>query len=239
MWTWMMQVFHEVQQRGGYDVVTSVKLWKDVCRTLNVNLKGQTSASYNMRLNYEKCLLDFEHYLSSGRYSQELKDGSAPSCSVYEPYPQKLRGIDLETPVARGTSTSIGDGDQMTTRGVRRQHRNGTLTQLLMGETSATEWNGQKSLLTAQKRSESERVISPKEYKKAPLVAATAVETPFVVPPVTQGNASEFENAKKLPIDQKDSVEIQPGESIGRKRSHTCPTQTHPHALSHFLNDGW
>lgn len=67
-----MKVFHEVQNRGGYDRVTQLKLWKEVCRTLNVNLTGQTSASYNMRLNYEKCLLDFEHYLAKGEYTREV-----------------------------------------------------------------------------------------------------------------------------------------------------------------------
>lgn len=38
-----------------------------VCRCLPVDLTGQTSASYNMRLNYERCLLDFENYLACGQ----------------------------------------------------------------------------------------------------------------------------------------------------------------------------
>ncbi len=44
---------------------------QDVCRALALDLKGQTSASYNMRLNYEKTLLEFENYLSCGQYSAD------------------------------------------------------------------------------------------------------------------------------------------------------------------------
>ncbi|KAK9824407.1 hypothetical protein WJX72_010057 [[Myrmecia] bisecta] len=72
-------VFFEVQDRGGYDHVTAQKLWKDVCRCLGLDLRGQTSASYNMRLNYEKCLLDFEAYLASGDYTADLAADTAPS----------------------------------------------------------------------------------------------------------------------------------------------------------------
>ena len=50
-----------------------------MCRSLEVDLTGQTSASYNMRLNYEKCLLEFEIYLSSGQYIADLAAGTAPS----------------------------------------------------------------------------------------------------------------------------------------------------------------
>ncbi len=52
---------------------------QDVCRSLEVDLTGQTSASYNMRLNYEKCLLEFESYLASGQFAAELAAGSAPA----------------------------------------------------------------------------------------------------------------------------------------------------------------
>ena len=52
---------------------------QEVCRSLEVDLTGQTSASYNMRLNYEKCLLEFEMYLASGQYAADLAAGTAPS----------------------------------------------------------------------------------------------------------------------------------------------------------------
>ncbi|RMZ57731.1 hypothetical protein APUTEX25_001701, partial [Auxenochlorella protothecoides] len=71
-------VFWAVSARGGYETVTAGKQWKEICRCLDVDLTGQTSASYNMRLNYERCLLDFENYLASGKYEEDLAAGAAP-----------------------------------------------------------------------------------------------------------------------------------------------------------------
>ena len=57
-----------------------------MCRSLGLDLSGQTSASYNMRLNYERCLLDFENYLGSGQYAGDLAAGAAPQfASITEP----------------------------------------------------------------------------------------------------------------------------------------------------------
>ncbi|GMH41171.1 hypothetical protein BSKO_09081 [Bryopsis sp. KO-2023] len=98
------RVFHEVQNRGGYDRVTQLKLWKEVCRTLNVNLTGQTSASYNMRLNYEKCLLDFEHYLAKGEYTREVAQGTAPSCSKLDSAPVAAKPRPAMSPGPLSTS---------------------------------------------------------------------------------------------------------------------------------------
>lgn len=53
-----------------------------MCRSLGLDLSGQTSASYNMRLNYERCLLDFENYLGCGQYTEDLASGNAPHYSV-------------------------------------------------------------------------------------------------------------------------------------------------------------
>ena len=61
---------------------------QDVCRALEVDLTGQTSASYNMRLNYEKCLLEFEGYLASGQYDIDVSMGTAPN--PYEARPAAL-----------------------------------------------------------------------------------------------------------------------------------------------------
>lgn len=57
---------------------------QEVCRSLGVELRGQTSASYNMRLNYERCLLEFEHYLATGQYPSDLAAGQAPSADVMQ-----------------------------------------------------------------------------------------------------------------------------------------------------------
>ena len=55
--------------------VTDLKLWKDVCRVVKPDLTGLTSASYNMRHNYEKCLLEFEDYMASERYTVDMEAG--------------------------------------------------------------------------------------------------------------------------------------------------------------------
>jgi hypothetical protein len=71
-------VWWAVVAHGGYEVVSSHKLWKEVCRSLAIDLSGQTSASYNMRLNYERCLLDFENYLACGQFQADVAAGRAP-----------------------------------------------------------------------------------------------------------------------------------------------------------------
>ena len=57
------RVFAEVQARGGFRAVTDAKRWREVCRSLGHDLSGQTSASFAMRQNYERCLLDYEAHL--------------------------------------------------------------------------------------------------------------------------------------------------------------------------------
>lgn len=206
-------MFHEVQERGGYDVVTSLKLWKDVCRTLNVDLKGQTSASYNMRLNYEKCLLDFEHYLSSGRYTQELQNGTAPSCTIFETFPQRLREFELEALMARGSGTIL-EPDQIKTRGARRSRETVSMTQLLIGEAQAKDQGHRLLQKTAQKPFQFERRISPNQHKGTSQSAGGDAGR-AILPPVAHGLPSEFESLKRVDYHRKDPVEIQPGESIG------------------------
>ena len=63
-------------------LLSAEMVWQDVCRALGVDLTGQTSASYNMRLNYEKCLLDFEAYLISGNFIIDTAAGRAPSADM-------------------------------------------------------------------------------------------------------------------------------------------------------------
>ena len=59
-----------------------------MCRALALDLKGQTSASYNMRLNYEKTLLEFENYLSCGQYSADAARGAQRA--ALRPNPPRL-----------------------------------------------------------------------------------------------------------------------------------------------------
>lgn len=72
------RVWWSVMDRYGYEAVCASKQWRDVAKSLNVNLTGQTSASFNMRLNYERCLLDFENYLCCGQYDEDVADNKAP-----------------------------------------------------------------------------------------------------------------------------------------------------------------
>jgi len=72
------RVWWSVMDRNGYESVSAQKQWRDVAKSLNVNLTGQTSASFNMRLNYERCLLDFENYLCCGQYDEDASNNKAP-----------------------------------------------------------------------------------------------------------------------------------------------------------------
>jgi hypothetical protein len=59
---------------------------QEVCRCLDVDLTGQTSASFNMRQNYERCLFQFEDYLASGAYVADVNAGRAPSAEAIAPF---------------------------------------------------------------------------------------------------------------------------------------------------------
>ena len=56
----LRKVYVEVRARGGHDEVCKHKRWLEVSRTLGVNLTGLTSAGFQMRKNYEACLLAYE-----------------------------------------------------------------------------------------------------------------------------------------------------------------------------------
>jgi hypothetical protein len=53
----------EVMCLGGSDLVTEEKRWKQVARTLGKDLTKQTSASFAMRSNFQKALVDVEAWL--------------------------------------------------------------------------------------------------------------------------------------------------------------------------------
>jgi hypothetical protein len=71
------RVFAEVQARGGFRAVTDAKRWREVCRSLGHDLSGQTSASFAMRQNYERCLLDYEAHLYEEERRGESSDARA------------------------------------------------------------------------------------------------------------------------------------------------------------------
>ena len=83
---------------------------QEVCRCLEVDLTGQTSASYNMRLNYEKCLLEFEMYLASGQYEIDLSVGNAPSPDeiTHNNTKREVMGTYMPPPVLSLSSAGSG-----------------------------------------------------------------------------------------------------------------------------------
>ncbi len=73
---------------------------------MGVNLAGQTSASYYMRLNYERCLLEFEHYISNGQYLADLAANAAPSPdNMQHPPPSLLK--DQLLPLDKDSRKSV------------------------------------------------------------------------------------------------------------------------------------
>ena len=59
----LYRVLVEVMCLGGYELVTEEKRWKQVARTLGKDLTTQTSASFALRNNYQRYLLEFEMWL--------------------------------------------------------------------------------------------------------------------------------------------------------------------------------
>ena len=71
---------------------------QEVCRCLDVDLTGQTSASFNMRQNYERCLFEFEDYLASGAYVADVNAGRAPSADAVVPFHCRHPIVQLPAP---------------------------------------------------------------------------------------------------------------------------------------------
>ena len=67
---------------------------------MGVDLTGQTSASFNLRTNYDKIMLSFEHYLASPAYARDLLSGTAPATDMLEPL--ATRQVVIRQPEGRG-----------------------------------------------------------------------------------------------------------------------------------------
>jgi len=82
----LSKLYDAVQEKGGYHVVTRHRLWRSVCVDLDFDLAGQTSASYAMRNNYERC----------GLFLFELAEGVAetPVSKLSELAAEKARIAD-------------------------------------------------------------------------------------------------------------------------------------------------
>lgn len=95
-----------------------------ICKCLDVDLTGMTSASYSLCRQYERCLLDFEAYITSGQYADEVAMSMAPSpesAMLYTPSPE------TEAVVARVYSMLAARVPQATAGGeTQRTERNTT-----------------------------------------------------------------------------------------------------------------
>ena len=71
-------LFVEALYQGGYNSITREKLWKSVARGLRVDLSGQTSASFALRVKYEQYLRDLEYLVRETGVPEPLADGVDP-----------------------------------------------------------------------------------------------------------------------------------------------------------------
>ena len=63
----LQDLFLIVLQHGGHKGVTSSKKWSHVIRSIGIQ-KHSTSGSFNVRKLYEKYLVEFEQFVTSGQY---------------------------------------------------------------------------------------------------------------------------------------------------------------------------
>eukprot|EP00230_Micromonas_polaris_P001641 CAMPEP_0119211372 /NCGR_PEP_ID=MMETSP1327-20130426/2906_1 /TAXON_ID=38833 /ORGANISM="Micromonas pusilla, Strain RCC2306" /LENGTH=908 /DNA_ID=CAMNT_0007208499 /DNA_START=113 /DNA_END=2836 /DNA_ORIENTATION=- len=117
-------LFDQVARQGGYHVVCRHKLWHRVCVELGFDLTGQTSASYAMRRNYEKC----------GLFLWEMCDGDAAKTTAQVETQSSAKRLAADQsatqkgikPWAGNVSGSRDPGTQRNRTGDDRDGRNGT-----------------------------------------------------------------------------------------------------------------
>lgn len=73
------QLFCDVHLRGGYEFVVMKQQWGDMCVSQGVHPQMAASAAQPnlpaaaaMRTHYERCLLDFEEYVTNGQFEQDV-----------------------------------------------------------------------------------------------------------------------------------------------------------------------
>lgn len=65
----LFKFFKAVQRRGGYEAVSRDRKWRDIARIVKVpqSAHANSSLAYNIRLLYQKHLLDYELYTTARR----------------------------------------------------------------------------------------------------------------------------------------------------------------------------
>jgi hypothetical protein len=74
-----LQLFCDVHLRGGYETVIVKQQWPEVCMNQGIYPQMAASASQPntpavaaLRAHYERCLLDFEEYVTSGQFESDV-----------------------------------------------------------------------------------------------------------------------------------------------------------------------
>lgn len=102
-------------------IVLTAMCPQDICQFLESDETRQTASDPDMtRLHYQECLLDFEAYVTSGRYAAEIAKGAAPSSQRalrYHPSHEREAVALLAGKVAQVTAAGGTQGPE------RRQKR--------------------------------------------------------------------------------------------------------------------
>lgn len=107
----LYKFFNKVQHLGGYDVVTSSRLWKYVYEEMGGD-HGSTSAATCSRRHYERLLLQYErHVTSMGTQSKTKPSATVTTCSPLSTTSVKslrsLESVDINrTPASTVTTTA-------------------------------------------------------------------------------------------------------------------------------------
>jgi hypothetical protein len=70
----LYRFFTAVRRRGGYEAVSRDRRWRDIARILKIPQNTNSSVAYNIRLLYQKLLLDYELYTTAKEEGRDFLD---------------------------------------------------------------------------------------------------------------------------------------------------------------------
>nr|XP_019949298.1 PREDICTED: uncharacterized protein LOC109633713 [Paralichthys olivaceus] len=105
----LWRIYKAVEKRGGYDLVTTQRLWKKVYDELGGS-PGSTSAATCTRRHYERLVLPFERHIKGE------EDKPLPPSKPRKPYKRNLDGKIKKVEVKRKRSQSDREMDSETQR---------------------------------------------------------------------------------------------------------------------------
>lgn len=69
-----------VTTNGGFASVNNHKAWRSIWLSVHPELGTSSTAPTSLKSNYEKWLLQLEHYFTSGDFEIDLLNGTMPEC---------------------------------------------------------------------------------------------------------------------------------------------------------------